>query len=95
MHSRTLYVSNLPLWITDEWIAAKLGQFGLVVSIALSRHFSAGRRHRRGYVEMQTARQAQSAVRALNDAQIDDRKIQAFQAIVFECGHDDSRRERT
>ena len=67
-----LYIGNLPLSTTKAELEAKFGQFGRVLSAAVSMDATTGRSMRSGYVEMETEDQAQAAINRLNMTQYDD-----------------------
>ena len=71
--STPLYVSNLPFSMTGETLAGKFGNFGTVVSVKLDRAAGAGISLRGALVEMQTAADAQKAIKGLNVADSDGR----------------------
>lgn len=79
--STLLHVGNLPISATEEMLAAKFGQFGLVVSTRISRD-SAGRSLRAGFVEMSTAADAKAAVERLNLADFDGRLMAVYKALT-------------
>jgi len=67
-----LYVGNLPLSATKAELEAKFGQFGRVLSAAVSMDATTGRSQRFGYVEMETENQAQAAINRFNMTQYED-----------------------
>jgi RNA recognition motif-containing protein len=79
--STTLHVSNLPLSATEDMLAGKFGQFGVVVSIRINRHPDTGLSQRSVFVEMQNADGAQKAINGLNFADYDGRLISVYRSV--------------
>jgi len=67
-----LCVGNLPATATRSALETKFSQFGRVVSAEISTNEATGRSTRTGYVEMETAEQAQAAINRLNMTQFED-----------------------
>jgi RNA recognition motif-containing protein len=80
--STLLHVSNLPISATEELLAGKFGQFGVVVSTRISRDPSTGRSLRAGFVEMKTAADAKAAIERLNLADFDGRLMSVYKALA-------------
>jgi RNA recognition motif-containing protein len=80
--STTLYVNNLPISTNEETLAVSFGRFGVVKSVKINRDPRTGRSERNGFVEMQTATDAQTAVNGLNLANFEGRLIAVYRAIA-------------
>jgi RNA recognition motif-containing protein len=85
--STTLYVSNLPFSTTEEALAGKFGNFGIVVSVKLDRGAGMGVRLKGAFVEMQTAADAQKAINGLNFANFDGRLMSVYRAVAAVVPH--------
>ena len=85
--STLLHVTNLPISTTEEALAGKFGQFGVVVSTRINRDPATGRSLRSGFVEMKTAASAQAAIERLNLADFDGRLMSVYRAIAQAVTH--------
>jgi RNA recognition motif-containing protein len=85
--SKTLYVSNLPLAVTEDVLAGKFGIFGTVVSVKLDRDAGGVASRRGAFVEMQTAADAQKAINGLNFADFDGRLMSVYRALAAAVTH--------
>jgi len=79
--STLLHVSNLPISATEEALAGRFGQFGIVISTRINRDPTTGLSRRSGFVEMKTAAEAQTAINGLNFADYDGRPISVYRAM--------------
>ncbi len=78
--STSLYVSNLSSSTTEEQLAGTFEQFGTVLSVKLKRDPETGRMRRCGFVEMETAAEAQRAAAGLNATRFDGRVVSVTRA---------------
>ena len=67
-----LYLGNLPRSATEAELRTKFAQFGRVLCVVVAKEAATGRSNRSGYVEMESADQAQAAINRLNMTQYDD-----------------------
>jgi len=73
-----LYVGNLPYSVMDEELRELFAQFGEVVDAVVIKHSQngghlAGKSKGFGFVTMSTAEEAQAAVEAMNEKEVDGR----------------------
>lgn len=80
--STMLYVNNLPFTATEQALVTKFKQFGAVLAARINRDPSSGRNLRSGWVEMASAREAQSAIDRLNLADYDGRLMSVCRAVA-------------
>ncbi|KIW96227.1 uncharacterized protein Z519_03295 [Cladophialophora bantiana CBS 173.52] len=73
--SRSVFVGNIPFNLSEENIVKILSQVGTVVKFRLMTNPDTGKSKGFGFADFQDADQAASAVRNLNDFEIDGRKI--------------------
>ncbi|KIW73808.1 hypothetical protein PV04_01898 [Phialophora macrospora] len=73
--SRSVFVGNIPFNLSEENIIRILNQVGTVVKFRLMTNPDTGKSKGFGFADFQDADQAASAVRNLNDYEIDGRKI--------------------
>ncbi|KAJ9607095.1 hypothetical protein H2200_008167 [Cladophialophora chaetospira] len=73
--SRSVFVGNIPFNLSEENIIRILNQVGSVVKFRLMTNPDTGKSKGFGFADFQDADQAASAVRNLNDYEIDGRKI--------------------
>jgi RNA recognition motif-containing protein len=70
-----IYVGNLSWSMTNEDLAALFQQYGSVSSAKILNDKFTGRSKGFGFVEMENADEANAAISALNDSEIQGRKI--------------------
>ncbi len=70
-----IYVGNLSWSMTNEDLAALFQQYGSVSSAKILTDKFTGRSKGFGFVEMESADEANAAISALNDSEIQGRKI--------------------
>jgi RNA recognition motif-containing protein len=75
-----LYVSNLPLSVTEEGLTTHFRRFGAVVSVVLDALVKANRRG--AFIEMKTSAEAQKAVDGLNLTDFDGRLVSVYHALA-------------
>jgi RNA recognition motif-containing protein len=78
--SRTLYVGNLPLTVTQEQLEAKFGKCGAVISVYLAIDAITGSSKGFAYVEMASDAAAQTAIDRLNLADYEGRLMSVNKA---------------
>lgn len=75
MNNKKLFVGSLPWVVDDAKLAEIFAQAGNVVSAQVVKDRETGRSRGFGFVEMSTDEEAQNAIKNLNGADIDGRKI--------------------
>lgn len=70
-----LYVGNLPYTLKDSELSDAFKQHGNVISAKVVIDKESGRSKGFGFVEMQNENEANSAIKALNGAEIKGRKL--------------------
>lgn len=75
MNNKKLFVGSLPWAVDDARLAEIFAQAGNVVSAQVVKDRETGRSRGFGFVEMSTDEEAQNAVKNLNGADIEGRKI--------------------
>ena len=73
--STKLFVGSLPWWIDDQKLKETFEPHGNVVSAKVVTDRSTGRSRGFGFVEMESSEDAQKAMSALNDSEIEGRNI--------------------
>jgi len=73
--STKLFVGSLPWSLDDQALQTKFEEHGTVVSAKIINDRDTGRSRGFGFVEMESSEEASSAIVALNDSEIDGRKI--------------------
>ncbi len=73
--STKLFVGSLPWSLDDQALQSKFEEHGTVVSAKIINDRDIGRSRGVGFVEMENSEEASSAIKALNDSEIDGRKI--------------------
>ncbi len=73
--STKLFVGSLPWSLDDQALQAKFEEHGTVVSAKIINDRDTGRSRGFGFVEMEDSKEAGNAMEALNDSDIDGRKI--------------------
>jgi RNA recognition motif-containing protein len=73
--STKLFVGSLPWSVDDSQLQEAFEGHGTVVSAKVVKDRETGRSRGFGFVEMENAEQAQSAIKALNDSELDGRNI--------------------
>ncbi len=73
--STKLFVGNLSFKLTESNIEELFAQSGTVVSVAIPTDRDTGRKRGFAFVEMQTAAEAEAAIRNLNGQNVDGRQI--------------------
>ena len=75
-----LYVSNLPLSVTEQGLTTRFRKFGVVLSVAFD---AAVRANRRGaFIEMGTSAAARSAIAGLNLSDFDGCLVSVYHALA-------------
>lgn len=74
-NKKRLFVGNLPFSIRDESLAELFAAFGTVESSKVITDKYSGRSKGFAFVEMSTEEEAQKAVEALNESEVEGRKI--------------------
>ena len=72
--AKKIYVGNLPFTSTESEVTELFAQYGEVISVALITDRETGRPRGFGFVEMEEA-EADAAIEALNDYEIDGRPL--------------------
>lgn len=75
-----IYVGNLSYQVTDEDLRAAFETFGEVSSAAVIRDKETGRSKGFGFVEMPDQTDAEAAIKAMNDTDLQDRTVVVNQA---------------
>ncbi len=75
MNNAKLFVGSLPWATTDEDLKNLFSQFGNVVSAMVIKDRQTGRSKGYGFVEMSSSEEANSAKDALNESELEGRKI--------------------
>ena len=75
-----LYVGNLPYSVTEAKLEEHFSQHGKVVSARIITDKFSGRSKGFGFVEMESAEQAERAISALNGAEFEGRTIVVSEA---------------
>ncbi len=73
--STSIYVGNLPYAITEDSLKEIFSEFGNVVSSRIITDKSTGRSKGFGFIEMSTEEEANAAIQALDNGEIDGRSI--------------------
>ena len=73
--STKLFVGSLPWSVDDEELKQAFEKQGTVVSAKVVKDRDTGRSRGFGFVEMGSADDAQKAIKALNDSELDGRNI--------------------
>ncbi len=73
--SNRLYVGNLPYQISNEDLQSKFAEFGTVKSCKVITDFETGRSKGFGFVEMETAEEAQSCIDGLDGQDFNGRGL--------------------
>ena len=74
-NKKRLFIGNLPYSIDDNAMAELFAAYGTVVSAKVITDKYSGRSKGFGFVEMSTEEEAQAAVEALNESEVDGRNI--------------------
>lgn len=72
---KRLFVGGLPFSTDDQSLAALFAQYGTVESANVIMDRFSGRSKGFGFVEMSTPEEAQAAIKALNEFELEGRKI--------------------
>jgi cold-inducible RNA-binding protein len=75
INNKKLYFGNLPWSLNDETLKELVADFGEVVEAKVITDNYSGRSKGFGFVEFSTEEEAQAAIDALNESEIDGRKI--------------------
>lgn len=75
MNNKKLFIGSLPWAVDDQKLAEIFSQVGTVVSAQVVKDRETNRSRGFGFVEMSTDEEAQAAVKNLNGADIEGRKI--------------------
>jgi len=73
--STKLFVGSLPWSVDDEALQAKFEEHGTVVSAKVINDRETGRSRGFGFVEMESSEESSNAMEALNDSELEGRKI--------------------
>lgn len=73
--NKKLYVGSLPYSTTEEELKELFGQFGAVSSVRLIKDKFTGQSKGFGFVEMESADDAQKAIEGVNGAQLSGRTL--------------------
>lgn len=73
--AKKLYVGNLPFKVTKDDLQSMFSQHGTVEDAVVITDKFSGRSRGFGFVEMGTDEEAQAAVKALHDTEMEGRKI--------------------
>jgi len=73
--STKLFVGSLPWTITDQSLQQTFEAHGTVVSAKIIKDRDTGRSRGFGFVEMENSTDAQKAIRALNESELEGRNI--------------------
>ena len=73
--SAKLYVGRLPYSTTEEELKTIFGAHGTVTSAQIIMDRDTGRSKGFGFVEMETAEQAEAAIKSLDNSEIEGRSI--------------------
>ena len=72
---KKLYVGNLPYEITEDEVSEAFNQYGTTTSVKLITDRDTGRKKGFGFVEMESAEQAQAVVDELNGTEFHGRTL--------------------
>ncbi|NIO00725.1 MAG: RNA-binding protein [Candidatus Latescibacteria bacterium] len=75
-----IYVGNLAYSTTEEQLREKFAQYGVVEEINLPTDRETGRPRGFGFVTMPNAEEASAAISALNETELDGRKLNVNEA---------------
>lgn len=78
--SKKIYVGNLPFSATEDEIREKFEEFGSVMSVNLISDRDTGRPRGFGFVEMESGEEADAAISALDQTDMDGRKLNVNEA---------------
>ncbi len=77
---KKIYVGNLPFSATDEEVRQMFAEFGSVNSVSLITDRETGRPRGFGFVEMDNGEEADAAISALHQTQMDGRSLNVNEA---------------
>ena len=83
---KKLYVGNLPYSVTNDSLEQMFTEFGTVTSAQVIQDRETGRSKGFGFVEIQADDAAQRAIDAMNDKEIDGRRLTVNEAKPREAG---------
>ncbi|HMO17388.1 MAG TPA: RNA-binding protein [Oligoflexia bacterium] len=75
-----IYVGNLPFTATDEELSSLFGQYGQVTAARVVQDQHSGRSKGFGFVEMASNEEAQKAIEALDNSDMNGRPIRVNEA---------------
>ncbi len=75
MSQNKLYVGNLSFQLTEAELREAFDEFGTVLDVKIITDRDTGRSRGFGFVEMQTAEEAQAAIEGLDNAQLAGRPL--------------------
>ena len=78
--SKKIYVGNLPFSSTQEDLESLFGRHGTVASVSVITDRETGRPRGFAFVEMESASDADDAIRALDGSNLDGRDIRVNEA---------------
>ena len=78
--SQKIYVGNLPFNATEDEVREKFEEFGPVMSTNLISDRETGRPRGFGFVEMEDGEQAAAAIAAIDQTDMDGRKLNVNEA---------------
>ena len=83
---KKLYVGNLPYSVTNDSLEQMFTEFGTVTSAQVIQDRETGRSKGFGFVEIQADDAAQRAIDAMNDKEIDGRRLTVNESKPREAG---------
>ncbi len=78
--AKRIYLGNLPFSATDEEVRSMFAEFGSVNSVSLITDRETGRPRGFGFVEMDNDEEADAAISALHQSQMDGRSLNVNEA---------------
>jgi RNA recognition motif-containing protein len=74
-NNKKIYLGNLPFSMGQDDLAQLVAQYGTVVNVTLIMDKMSGRSKGFGFAEFESEEQAQAAIAALNEMEVDGRKL--------------------
>ncbi len=78
--SKKIYVGNLPFSASEDEVREKFEAFGAILSVNLISDRETGRPRGFGFVEMENDSEADDAIRAIDQTEMDGRKLNVNEA---------------